>query len=116
MTKVKKELCFLVIVLLSIAGIVLFGVLNVLIPFIQGALLVPKMERWQSDSGYIRALDDLKCSYHLDSVLTKDSPTQGTVYLDNGENCNARVVWWSDNNNFVIVVDGIKGYYEFTNK
>ena len=62
MTKEKNELRFRVIVLLSIAGIVLFGVLAVLKLYIRGALLVPKMERWQSDSGYIKALDELKCS------------------------------------------------------
>lgn len=72
------------------------------------------MERWQSDSGYTKSLDELKCSYHLDSVLTKDSPDYGTVYLDNGESYKARMVWWTDDNYFVIVVDGIKGCYRFT--
>ena len=114
MTKVKKELRFRVIVLLSLAGIVLFGILAVLILYIRGWLLTPKMERWQSDSGYTIALDELKCSYDLDSVFTKDSPTQGTVYLNNGESYSAHMVWWTDDNYFVIVVDGIKGCYRFT--
>ncbi|MDE7229597.1 MAG: hypothetical protein K2N56_03875 [Oscillospiraceae bacterium] len=114
MTKVKKELRFRVIVLLSLAGIALFGILAVLILYIRGWMLVPKMERWKSDSGYTKSLDELKCSYHLDFVLAKDAPDYGTVYLNNEESYKARMVWWTDDNYFVIVVDGIKGCYRFT--
>lgn len=52
----------------------------------------------------------------VDIVFSKGAPVQGTVYLDNGKSYKACEVWFTDDDNFIIVLDGIKGYYKFTDE
>lgn len=116
--KVKRLFCVRTIVPTSLTAVVSSFVsaciLTVAVTYFRGALLAPKMYMWQSDSGYVKELGALNCSYHLDIVFSKGAPVKGTVYLDNGKSCKAREVWFTDDDNFIIVLNGIKGYYKFT--
>ena len=99
-----------VMIIMTIVAITSFGILCFVVLYLKSFFVIWDKDYITLESGYWVSVDGAKYQYHFDTLIWKDTPTVGKLFLKSGKSYDIKYTSeWGYGCTFII--DGQRGYY-----